>query len=302
MTRRRPATSVRQAAIPLIVAAVTAGLVAIVGNAGAITGASVSPTTLSVSAQEFMITYSGKDVGTPTNPTPNLIVEECIANDSKPGFDPDVDCSVLSLQNFSQTPASGTITYGGNPGNPTAPFVGLDPNNGEWSICDPSAAGPTVINYQTGFFRVADSVGDQVDDFFIPITCAGSPPATTTTTTAPPATTTTTTPGATTTTTLVGGSTTTTTPDGTTTTTLGDGATTTTTTPGSTTTTTPIGGTTGTADDPGGSSGGFGGGSAGELARTGSNPIELVKLALVLLYTGWLLRRSGRDHRPKGMT
>jgi len=268
------------------------------GEAGAITSASASPTVLSASRQEFTITYSGKDLGTPANPTPNLIVVECIADDTKPGFDPDIDCSPLSQVGFGPVGASGTIVYGNSPGNPTAPFVGLDPNNGEWSICDPSAAGPGVVNYQSGFLRVADAPSDQADDFFIPITCAGSPPPSTTTTTAP-ATTTTTTPAATTTTTLGGG---------TTTTTLGGGTTTTTTTPGETTTTTTLGGTTstttpssgmsGTVDDPG--SGGDGlGGSA--LARTGSNPMQMAKLALLLLYVGWLLRRWGRTRPSKGM-
>jgi len=161
VTRSRSNPRIRaRASIPILVAAVAAGLIAIVGNAGAITGATISPTTLSASQQQFTITYSGKDLGTPTNPTPNLVVVECIANDSKPGFDPDLDCSPLSQVGFGPVGASGTLIYGGDPNNPTAPFVGLDPNNGEWSICDPSAAGPGVVNYQSGYFRVADEPSD----------------------------------------------------------------------------------------------------------------------------------------------
>jgi len=239
VTRSRSNPRIRaRASIPILVAAVAAGLIAIVGNAGAITGATISPTTLSASQQQFTITYSGKDLGTPTNPTPNLVVVECIANDSKPGFDPDLDCSPLSQVGFGPVGTSGTLIYGGDPNNPTAPFVGLDPNNGEWSICDPSAAGPGVVNYQSGYFRVADQPSDQGDDFFIPFTCGEVVTSTTTTTTVAP-TTTTTVPATTTTTTTVPATSTTTTVAPTTTTTRP--STTTTTMPATTTTTTVAG-------------------------------------------------------------
>ncbi len=256
------------------------------GGADAIDGGSISPTTLSAAGQAFTINYSGKT----TDPTtPNLIVAQCIADDTKIGFDTEIDCSPLSLVNYSDPGApSGTITYGGDPNNPFAPFVGIDVNNGEWSVCDPASG---VTNYQTGFFRVADFPADTADDFFIPFTCEGAVPATTTTTIPS----TTTTLGATTTTL---GETTTTLGDGTTTTTIGDGTTTTTIGDG-TTTTTAAGLTTTTIGETGGEADGSGGVLGDVLARTGSGPAQLVKLALLLVYIGvglstWGASRQGQ--------
>jgi len=67
------------------------------GGAGAIDGGSISPLTLSASGQEFTITYTGKTVDPAT---PNLIVAQCIADDTKVGFDTEIDCSPLSLVNY----------------------------------------------------------------------------------------------------------------------------------------------------------------------------------------------------------
>jgi len=86
------------------VSAVVAGLAMIGvvtglgGGAGAIDGGSISPLTLSASGQEFTITYTGKTVDPAT---PNLIVAQRIADDTKVGFDTEVDCSPLSLVNYS---------------------------------------------------------------------------------------------------------------------------------------------------------------------------------------------------------
>jgi len=274
------------------VSAVVAGLAMIGvvtglgGGAGAIDGGSISPLTLSASGQEFTITYTGKTVDPAT---PNLIVAQCIADDTKVGFDTEIDCSPLSLVNYSDPGApSGTIVYGGRPSNPFAPFVGIDVNNGEWSVCDPASG---VTNYQTGFFRLADFPSDTADDFFIPFTCEGAAPATTTTTI--PATTTTI--GESTTTTALG-ETTTTTIGETTTTTLGDGTPTTTAPGDTTTTTTPTGVSDPTPDgsDGGNSGGDESGGILGDaLARTGSSAAQMVKLALLLVYVGFLFSKWG---------
>jgi len=273
--------------------AVTGVVATLGGNAGAITSGSISPTVLSTSGQEFEITYSGKTFGTPDNPTNNLIVEECIADDTKIGFNPNgIDCSPLSRVNFNNVPAAGKITYGGDPANTIAPFVGIDPNNEEWSVCTPSSG---VTNYQSGFFRVADTPTDQADDIFIPFACEGTslPTTTTTFTTLPsttttlPTTDTTTTLPTVTTTTVGDATTTTTTPDGTTTTTVGDGTTTT------------------LAGDPGGGGGsgrgGSGRGGAAALARTGLGAWPMVRLALALLFVGTLLKaRAGDAGSPPG--
>ena len=120
MTSRRRSTRVRRASIPIVMVASAGALVAIIGNAGAISGGSVSPTELSASGQAFTVNYTGKT----TDPaTPNLIVQECIADDSKVGFDVEIDCSPFSLVNYSNVAApDGSVTYGGDPNNTLAPF------------------------------------------------------------------------------------------------------------------------------------------------------------------------------------
>lgn len=140
-----------------------------VGSAGAVSGSSISPTTLSSGGQQFEVTYSG---GRTIYDGSNLVVEQCVADDRKSGFNPTSDCSSLSRQSFFGVPESGTITYGGNPAtNPTAPFVGIDPVNGEWSLCDPDSG---VMNHQSGYFRLSESPSEQSTDFFVPFTCAAA--------------------------------------------------------------------------------------------------------------------------------
>ncbi len=288
---------VRRVGALVMILTATGIFTSFVGDASAFTGGSVSPTTLSTSGDRFTISYTGK---TSDPLTPNMIVEECIADDTKIGFDIQIDCSPLSLVNYSNvaTP-NGSVVYGGDPNNRLAPFVGIDENNGLWSVCDPASG---VTNYQSGFFRLADSPSDEADDSFVPFTCAGSPPPSTTTTTAPTATTTTTTPGpATTTTTTPGGTTTTTLGRETTTTTLGDGSTTTTMPDGTTTTTTPDPGNGGSSGDSSGGGSGSDGTSGDALARTGTNAVELVKLALLLVYVGVFMRPWGRSRRGKDL-
>jgi len=136
-------------------------------GAGAVSKGSIAPTTLSVSGQKFEVTYSGrttKDQGS------TLVVEECIADDREPDFDPIVDCSSLSRQFYFGIPEAGTVTYGGQPAaNPTAPFIGIDPENQAWSVCSPDAG---VSDHATGYLRLSESPSDLTSDFFVPFTCA----------------------------------------------------------------------------------------------------------------------------------
>ncbi len=138
------------------------------GSANAVSEGSISPTTLAVSGQKFEVTYSGR---TTRDQGDSLVVEECIADDRKPSFDPTADCSTLSRQFFFGVPESGTVTYGGQPANPTAPFVGLDPENRAWSVCSPEAG---AGNYQRGYLRLSESPADLTTDFFVPFTCAAA--------------------------------------------------------------------------------------------------------------------------------
>lgn len=149
--------------------AVTAMLTVLAGRAPGVSGGSISPTTLSSSGQKFEIKYSGRTASDQGGAS--LVVEECIADDKKAGFDPGQDCSSLSQQSFYGVPESGTVIYGGNPGNPTAPFVGTDPENGAWSLC---GGAPGVSNHQSGFLRLAESPTDTATDFFVPFTCAAA--------------------------------------------------------------------------------------------------------------------------------
>ncbi len=135
-------------------------------GAGAVSGASISPTTLSSSGQKFEVSYSGrstKDQGG------SLAVEECIADDRKPDFDPTADCSSLSRQYFFGLPESGKVIYGGQAANRTAPFVGLDPENGVWSLCGPDKG---TGSHDRGYLRISESPSDLTSDFFVPFTCA----------------------------------------------------------------------------------------------------------------------------------
>ncbi len=149
--------------------AVTAMLTVSAGRAVGVSGGSISPTTLSSSGQKFEIKYSGRTASDQGGAS--LVVEECIADDKKAGFDPGQDCSSLSQQSFYGVPESGTVTYGGNPGNPTTPFVGTDPENGTWSLCGGEAG---VTNHDGGFLRLAESPTDLATDFFVPFTCAAA--------------------------------------------------------------------------------------------------------------------------------
>lgn len=135
----------------------------------AVSRVSISPATLSASGQKFEVTYSGLRTG---HQGSSLAVEECIADDRKSGFNPAVDCSSLSRQFFYGLSESGTLTYGGNAAaNPTAPFVGIDPENGAWSICDPDSG---ANNYQSGYLRLAESPSDRETDAFVRFTCAAT--------------------------------------------------------------------------------------------------------------------------------
>jgi len=142
-------------------------MLAVPVQAGAVSGGSISPTKLTSSGQKFEVTYAGR---TTKDQGASVVVEECIADDRKADFDPTVDCSSLSRQSFYGVPESGTVTYGGNPtANPTAPFVGTDPENGQWSLCGTEAG---VSNHDRGFLRISETPSDLTTDFFVPITCA----------------------------------------------------------------------------------------------------------------------------------
>jgi len=149
--------------------AVTAMLAIPVGSVGAVSKGSISPTTLTSSGQRFEVTYSGLRTGDQGS---SLAVEECIADDRKTDFNPAVHCSSLSRQFFFGLPESGTVTYGGNPAaNPIAPFVGLDPESGAWSVCSSESG---VTNHENGYLRVSESPSDQTTDLFVPFTCASA--------------------------------------------------------------------------------------------------------------------------------
>jgi len=137
--------------------------------AGAVSGGSISPTKLTSSGQKFEVTYEGR---TTKDQGASVVVEECVADDKKADFDPTMDCSSLSRQSFYGVAESGTVTYGGNPtANPTAPFVGTDPENGQWSLCGTEAG---VTNHDRGFLRISESPSDLTTDFFVPLTCAAA--------------------------------------------------------------------------------------------------------------------------------
>jgi len=138
------------------------GVLAMANVAGAITGGTLTPNTLSATGQPITVDFSGKDTA-PATATNTVAVQQCKFNDTKVGFDPFVDCSFLSLQSFNTGPiASGTVNY-------TGAFVGIDPDNSEYSFCAPDSGVP---DFQSGFLRIADNSSDQSDDFFVAFNCS----------------------------------------------------------------------------------------------------------------------------------